>query len=84
MRVIIAGSRTITGPRAHALILESIQESGWAGQITQIIHGACRGIDEAANNVAADRWPVRAFPADWKKHGRMTDPIRMVDQWADR
>lgn len=54
------------------------------GMPSTIIHGAARGAD-----TLADEWAkrhalrVRAFPANWRKHGRAAGPIRnqqMLDE----
>jgi hypothetical protein len=44
---------------------------------TTIIHGAARGADSIAGDVAAELgFTVRAYPADWSAHGRAAGPIR--------
>jgi len=49
-----------------------------------VIHGAARGADECAWRWACRSFvPDKAFPADWKKHGRAAGPIRnqkMLDE----
>lgn len=68
MRILVCGGRDFTNYDLVASTLASIGPS-------QIIHGDARGADRLA-----DRWaiqsgvPVRAFPADWKKHGRAAGP----------
>lgn len=56
-------------------------------QGTEIIHGAARGADSIAGMLArALGFSVRAFPADWNKHGKAAGPIRnrlMLDQKPD-
>lgn len=76
MRVIIAGSRTITGETARHLVWNAINNSGWAGSITEVIHGNARGVDAAAGEVAEPHWPVKVFPADWARHGKAAGAIR--------
>jgi hypothetical protein len=53
------------------------------GDVT-VIHGACRGADNLAGEVAISLgYKVRRFPADWDKHGVAAGPIRnreMLDQ----
>lgn len=45
---------------------------------TTLIHGAARGADEIAGQIAEDYGDVTtvAFPADWDKHGKAAGPIR--------
>lgn len=51
---------------------------------TLIMHGAARGADECGWRWACKRFvPDKAFPADWKKHGRAAGPMRnqqMIDE----
>jgi len=76
MRVIIAGGREVVGEKADELVREAISKSGWAGKITEIIHGAASGVDSAAHRVCEGLWPIKPVPADWKAHGRAAGPIR--------
>lgn len=76
MKVIIAGSRTYQANKARQYVLDAINDSGWAGDITEIVHGGARGIDAAAHDVCEGQWPVKVFPADWMKHGKAAGPIR--------
>lgn len=42
-----------------------------------VIHGACRGADWIAGDVARELgYFIEEYPADWKKHGRAAGPIR--------
>lgn len=73
MKLIIAGSRTITkSPVEIADIVDSFELSP-----TTIICGMARGIDMCGATFAdmADL-PVMAFPADWDKHGKSAGHIR--------
>lgn len=49
-----------------------------------LIHGAARGVDTIAGELGLKlRFDVKAFPADWEKHGKSAGPIRnrkMLDQ----
>jgi hypothetical protein len=53
-----------------------------------VIHGAARGADSLAGEVAEDYgWDVRAFPADWERHGKRAGILRnlmMLDERPDR
>lgn len=72
MKVIIAGSRTIT---ALSLIERAIAESGF--DISEVVCGMARGADMLGYKWAQrHQKPVREFPADWQKNGRGAGPIR--------
>jgi hypothetical protein len=69
------------------LIIEAVHTSGWLPEITEVVHGGARGIDEAAGRWAAYMGlPVRVFPADWTSFGRSAGPRRNREmaQYADR
>jgi hypothetical protein len=78
MRVIVAGSRTITD---YAIVEKAIAFAIADGLvITQIISGTAAGVD-----VLGERWAkehkrivLKRFPADWNKHGRAAGPIRNI------
>jgi hypothetical protein len=47
------------------------------GPITVLIHGAAKGADSLAGDWARSKSiEERAYPADWKKHGRKAGPLR--------
>lgn len=72
MKVIIAGSRTISD---RELVEAAIKASGF--EITEVVCGMARGVDTVGLNWARDNnIPVKAFPADWEKYGRAAGPIR--------
>ena len=56
--------------------------------VRAVIHGAARGIDSIADEVAQDAGlQVTSFPADWNKHGKGAGPIRntqMLDFLRDK
>ena len=77
MRVIIAGSRTIT----DLLELEkAITASGIFldnGSITEVICGNAQGADEVGKLYAAfHNIPIKYFLPDWKAYGKAAGPIR--------
>lgn len=82
MIVIIAGTRRLW---SIALIRQAMAESGF--NITEIITGGAKGIDQAADDVAViDGYARRVFPADWDKYGNQAGPIRnrqMADAGAE-
>ena len=72
MRVIIAGSRTITDYR---LVEAAVKASGF--DVTEVVSGKARGVD-----TLGERWAyendvdMTGFYADWGKHGPSAGPIR--------
>ena len=49
----------------------------WLEAGDSIIHGGAPGADMLAAEVAQELGiPARAYPADWRKHGRAAGPIR--------
>lgn len=72
MKVIVAGSRTVTDA---ALVAEAIKKSGFA--MTELVSGCCEGADTLAEEYAQqNNIPIHHFPADWKKHGKSAGPKR--------
>lgn len=81
MKVIVAGSRTITD---ISLVEKAIKDSGFV--ITEIVYGLARGVDSLAVQYATlNHIPVKGFPAKWEKLGRAAGPIRNVEmgEYAD-
>ena len=85
MKVIIAGCRNFVGSIGQRLVWNAINESGWSGDITEIVHGAAVGIDAASYVVCEEHWPIKQFPADWNAHGKAAGPIRnrQMAEYAD-
>ena len=74
MKVVIFGSRDITD---YALVERAVEESGIYGRVTEIVSGLARGVDTLALEYALKHgFPVKKFPADWKKFGRSAGPRR--------
>lgn len=72
MRVLVCGDRNWIN---RDLIYRDLFDLP-RGEIT-IIHGAARGADSIAGEVAKELgYKVEAYPADWEKHGRAAGPIR--------
>jgi hypothetical protein len=72
MKVIIAGSRTITN---YSLVVEAVKKSGF--EITEVVSGGAGGVDRLGEEWAFEhKVPVKKFPADWKKHGKAAGMIR--------
>jgi hypothetical protein len=72
VKVIIAGSRTITDP----LELEkAIKDSGFT--ITKVICGGAQGVDRLGEKYAFSHdLPIQYFLPDWKTYGKAAGPIR--------
>lgn len=67
MKVIIAGSRTLSN--SHALIQAAVDSSLYH-PITEVVSGCARGVDQAGEAWAAAKGiPVRRFPAHWTRYG---------------
>lgn len=65
MRVIIAGSRTITD---YSVVALAIKTSGFP--VTEVVCGMARGVDNLGLEWALNTdTPVKRMPADWRKHG---------------
>jgi hypothetical protein len=81
MKVIIAGSRTITD---YQLVEDAVSESGL--KITEVVSGRAQGVDTLGEVWAARHSvPVKPFPADWNTHGKSAGPIRnrQMAEYAD-
>lgn len=83
MKTIIAGSRTIVD---SPYVEQAVLECGWINEITEVVCGGARGIDESgrvwAENIGI---PVKYFYADWNTFGRAAGPIRNQEmaEYAD-
>lgn len=65
MRVIIAGSRTISDP---SVVAKAVAESGF--HITQVLSGCAPGVDLLGEDWAASQGiPVERHPAQWDQYG---------------
>jgi hypothetical protein len=77
VKVIIAGCRNITGVDADPLVSEAVHESGWLAEITEVVSGAAKGIDQAGERWAAYMGiPCKRFPAAWSAYGPRAGPMR--------
>lgn len=78
MRTIIAGSRGITDP---LIVSDAIDKSGF--EITTVISGGARGVDEAGEAWAvASGIDLEIFEADWKAHGKKAGFLRNCEMAA--
>lgn len=74
MRVLVCGGRDYADEKGLRLVLDAMHR---VTPFTLMIHGAARGADQlAANWAVAHGIPLRAFPADWNRHGRAAGPRR--------
>lgn len=81
MKVIIAGGRNITDP---SLLTAAVHDSEF--EITEIVHGGARGVDEMADRFAQHRGvPCRIFAGDWAGFGLSAGPRRNTEmaEYAD-
>lgn len=81
-RVLICGDRNWgNGERDYSQMEQFIKT---LPDDTLIIHGAAKGADSMAGEIAKERGlAVEAYPADWKQYGRAAGPIRnkqMLDE----
>jgi len=84
MKVIIAGSRTITDEN---IVREALGKAGLSAQdITEVVSGGAKGVDLLGKKIAEyHAIPIKKFPADWDKHGKAAGAIRnsQMAQYAD-
>ena len=68
MRTIIAGSRGIT---KLSIVWKAVDASGWRKEITTVISGTARGVDQLGERFARlYSIPVERHPAQWDVYGR--------------
>lgn len=77
MRVVIAGSRSITN---YQDVLDAVEYAIEQGVIpTVVISGTAGGVDTLGEQFAAEfNIPVERFPADWKQYGKRAGYLRNV------
>jgi hypothetical protein len=83
MKVIIAGSRNFND---LALLTEKCDKILSGQTDIEIVSGTARGADKTGEAYAFSRgYNVRAFPANWDKHGKSAGYIRNKEmaQYAD-
>lgn len=84
MRVIIAGSRTITDPRFVGYAFDrflnklySLRPRPRDDEVTEIVSGGARGPDQIGEAIAlALGLPYTQFTPDWDTHGKAAGHIR--------
>lgn len=60
----------------HALFNEAAEEIQKKYKPTFVIYGAAKGADEVGESLKKMGVEGKAYPADWKTHGRAAGPIR--------
>lgn len=78
MKLIIAGGRDIDEEIAYGEIVSLRAQNHVICHADEIVSGKCPTGADLAGEEYAEFYdiPVKAFPADWKKHGRAAGPIR--------
>jgi len=73
MRVIIAGSRTVTEEQVRA----ALEGCSWIGFVSAVVSGTAKGADEFGETWAHEYGiQVIRYPAEWKKYGKRAGPLR--------
>lgn len=81
MKTIIAGSRSITD---YNILLQVMEEIDFG--ITEIVSGTAKGTDSLGERYAIENnIPLKKFPADWNKWGKVAGRIRngQMNMYAD-
>lgn len=78
MKLIIAGSRTIT---EFKILEECLQLcSITPDMVTEVVSGTARGVDKLGERWAKENGiPVKSFPADWDNEGKSAGYMRNLD-----
>jgi hypothetical protein len=85
MKVIIAGSRTIT---KYKEVEKSIKHAlfRFRGEITEVVSGGAKGVDKCGEQYAKkNKIPFIRFEANWREFGRAAGPMRnkKMAEYAD-
>lgn len=83
MRVIIAGSRSVTNYRT---LLAALVECPFTSKITEVVSGAAQGVDRLGERWAGEQGiPIGRFPANWERDGRAAGYKRNLEmaEYAD-
>jgi hypothetical protein len=81
MKTIIAGCRNIDN---EILVWGVIKQSGI--RITEVVSGGAKGVDKLGEDWANFiKVPVKLFPAQWDKYGKVAGPMRneKMAEYAD-
>ena len=83
MKILVTGDRNwdinpeLHKERIRYVLKRVVADALNSAQEVTIIHGAARGVDTLAGQVASELGlNVEAYPADWEKYGKAAGPIR--------
>lgn len=84
MKIIIAGSRTLTNINIIDIINNSLlnltNSEGLSRKQIQIISGGATGVDTLAIHFALDNdIPYKKFPANWHEYGKKAGYLRNIE-----
>lgn len=72
VKVIIAGSRTITD---YGTVVGAVEDSGF--EITEVVSGTAKGVDQLGERYAMDECiPIKKFKPQWAKYKKTAGFIR--------
>lgn len=75
----------VTGDRKYSNI-NNIREvlSKYKNNKCLLIHGACKGADLLAHQVATElNFTIQSFPANWNKYGKAAGPMRNMQMLTE-
>ena len=73
MRVIIAGSRSVTQDQVN----EAFARCPWASSVTCVVSGGARGADKYGEVLAANLGiQVEIYQPEWSRYGKQAGPVR--------
>lgn len=82
MRLLICGDRNYNDKERIKEEIESLIKKDYF--IECIIEGEANGADKLGREVGEElNIPIKAFPADWEKHGKAAGPIRNQQMIAE-
>jgi predicted double-glycine peptidase len=72
VKTIIAGDRTFSN---YQTLIVAVNQSNFI--ITEVVSGAAKGVDTLGEKWAKEKSiPIKRFPADWSRYGKLAGPIR--------
>lgn len=75
-RILVCGGRHFTAYHLLTRVLDNLRKK-YKMTAMEIVSGHCQGADMLGEKYAEEHgFPVKVFPADWKKYGRAAGPIR--------
>jgi hypothetical protein len=79
MKILVCGGRNYTDLAAVRLTLQELHTKK---PISLVVHGAARGADSLAGQVAKEIGiPVKEYPARWDIYGRGAGPVRNLEMY---